>query len=273
LHSRRDPDCIRVPPAASGQGGAVSGLEVVVLALAGFIAGVVNALAGGGTFFTFAALVAFGMPALDANATSAIALVPGSIATGAAYRREMVAHWREILPFTLIGIVGGIAGAFMLIAIGDARFRPLVPWLLGSATFLFAMSVPIRAFVKRIAGHGGGIGPFWGRVVVGIVAVYGGFFGAGMGIMLLAALAVMGTGDFHKANATKNAVATVATSVAVILFAASGLVRWPQAIVTTLAAIAGGYLGVLVARRVRESTVRAAVVTVGAVLTLIFFLR
>jgi uncharacterized membrane protein YfcA len=110
-------------------------------------------------------------------------------------------------------------------------------------------------------------------MVVGIVAVYGGFFGAGMGIMLLAALAVMGTGEFHKANATKNAVATVSTSVAVILFTAGGLVRWPQAIVTTLAAIAGGYLGVMVARRVRESTVRAAVVAVGAVLTLIFFLR
>jgi uncharacterized protein len=250
----------------------VSGLEVVVLALAGFIAGIVNALAGGGTFFTFAALVAFGMPALDANATSAVALVPGSIATGAAYRREMKAYWREILPFALIGIVGGIAGAWLLIAIGDARFRPLVPWLLGSATLLFALSSRIRAAVETIAGHGG-IGPLWGRVVVGIVAVYGGFFGAGMGIVLLAALAVMGTGEFHKANATKNAVATVSTSVAVVLFMAGGLVRWPQAIVTTLAAIAGGYLGVLVARRVRVSTVRAAVVAVGAVLTLIFFLR
>ena len=250
----------------------MSGLEVVTLAVAGFIAGVVNALAGGGTFFTFAVMVAFGMPALDANATSAVALVPGSIATGAAYRREITAHWREILPFTLIGIVGGIAGAWLLIAIGDARFRPLVPWLLGGATLLFALSSRIRASVKTIAGHGG-IGPLWGRVVVGIVAIYGGFFGAGMGIMMLATLAVMGTEEFHKANAIKNAVATVATSVAVILFMAGGLVRWPQAIVTTLAAIAGGYLGVMVARRVPESTVRAAVVAVGAVLTLIFFLR
>jgi uncharacterized protein len=250
----------------------VSGLEVFVLALAGFVAGVVNALAGGGTFFTFAALAAFGMPALDANATSAVALVPGSIATGAAYRREMAAHWREILPFMLIGIVGGVAGAWLLIAIGDARFRPLVPWLLGSATLLFALSVPLRAWVKTVAGHGG-ISPLWGRMVVGIVAVYGGFFGAGMGIMMLATLAVMGTSEFHKANAIKNAVATLTTSVAVVLFMVGGLVRWPQAIVTTLAAIAGGYLGVMVARRVRESTVRAAVVAVGALLTVIFFLR
>jgi len=250
----------------------VSASEILVLALMGFIGGIVNAVAGGGTFFTFAALVAFGMSTLDANATSAVALVPGSFATGAAYRHETSKYWREILPFAVIAVIGGLAGGALLIAIGDQRFRPLVPWLLAGATLLFALSTPIRNLVGKIAGSGG-IGPIWSCAIIAAVTVYGGFFGAGMGIMLLAALALMGNGDFHRANATKNVVAVLAQSVAVILFIANGLVRWPQAIVTTLAAIAGGYLGVTLARRVPETIVRATVVAVGTVLTVIFFLR
>jgi len=250
----------------------VSVLEVLVLALAGFLGGIVNAVAGGGTFFTFAALVAFGMSTLDANATSAIALVPGSIATGAAYRHESAKYWRAILPFAVIGVVGGVGGALLLIALGDARFRPLVPWLLAGATMLFALSAQIRGLVEKIVGAGG-IGPTGSSIIIALVAIYGGFFGAGMGIMLLAALALMGNGDFHRANATKNVVALLAQSVAVIIFIIGGLVRWPQAIVIMLAAIAGGYLGVLLARRVPETIVRATVVAVGAVLALVFFLR
>ena len=250
----------------------MSALEVIVLALMGFLGGIVNAVAGGGTFFTFAALVAFGMSTLDANATSAVALVPGSFATSAAYRYEISKYWRDIFPFAVIAVIGGLGGAALLIAIGDQRFRPLVPWLLAGATLLFAFSTPIRGAVRSIAGSGG-IGPVWSCALIAVVTVYGGFFGAGMGIMLLAALALMGSGDFHRGNATKNVVAVLAQSVAVILFIANGLVRWPQAIVTTLAAIVGGYLGVTLARRVPEAIVRATVVAVGTVLTLIFLLR
>jgi uncharacterized protein len=250
----------------------VSIAEIIVLAVAGFIAGVANAVAGGGTFFTFAAFVAFGMPTLAANATSAVALVPGSLATALAYRRETLAHWREILPGMAIGVIGGIGGAWLLVAIGDEGFRPLVPWLIGGATALFALSTRIRIALQKSAGPHG-LGRIPGLVLIAVVAVYGGFFGAGMGIMLLAALAVMGNGDFHRANAIKNAVAVTSQSVAVVVFATGGLVRWPQAIVTTLAAMAGGYLGVMLARRLPEAVVRAVVVTVGAALTLVFFLR
>ena len=250
----------------------MSFLEIIVFAAAGFLAGIANAVAGGGTFFTFAAFVAFGMPTLQANATSAVALVPGSAATAAAYRQETAAYWREILPFMIIGVIGGIGGASLLMEIGDDGFRPLVPWLTGAATALFAFSGRIRNGMQKTAGHGG-IGTTWGLLIIAIVAMYGGFFGAGLGILLLAALAVMGNGDFHRANATKNAVGIVSQSMAVVLFVGGGLVRWPQAIVTTIAAIAGGYLGVVIARRVPEVIVRAAVVAVGAALTLVFFLR
>lgn len=250
----------------------MSAAEIVVLALAGFVGGIANAVAGGGTFFTFAAMVAFGLSTLDANATSAISFIPASFAIGAAYRDETLARWREIIPYGVLGLVGGLSGALLLIWLGDARFRPLVPWLLGGATLLFAFSDQIRVAVQRVAGHGG-VGPLIGNGLVAVVALYGGFFGAGMGIMLLAALALLEHGDFHTANATKNIVATLSQTLAVVLFIIGGLVHWPQAIVTMLAGAAGGFVGIVVARRVPTVIVRGVVVAVGAVLTIVFAIR
>ena len=248
--------------------------EFIVIALAGIAGGVANAVAGGGTFFTFPVLVAFGVSTLEANATSAIALVPGSIAIGLAYREETAARWRQLVPTAVISVIGGLAGGALLIAIGDARFRPMVPWLLGSATLLFALSGQIRSFVQRTAGHGG-LGSVARYALVSAVALYGGFFGAGMGIMLLAVLALTETGqfDFHTANATKNVVATLSQTLAVILFVIGGLVHWLEAVIICAGAIIGGYYGIYLARRVPESIVRAVVVVVGAALTLAFFLR
>jgi uncharacterized membrane protein YfcA len=248
--------------------------EFSILAVAGVAGGIANAVAGGGTFFTFAALVAFGISTLEANATSAIALVPGSLAVGFAYRKETAERWRELVPAAIISVIGGAAGGALLIAIGDARFRPLVPWLLGSATLLFAMSGRIRDLVRVMAGHQG-MGAGTRYAMLGTVAVYGGFFGAGMGIMLLAALALAEAGnfDFHKANATKNVVATLSQSLAVMLFVIGGLVHWLEAIIICVGATAGGYYGIYLARRVPVAVVRAVVVVVGAALTLVFFLR
>src|SRR5690606_26400497 len=114
--------------------------EIVLLAVTGLAAGVANAVAGGGTFFVFPVMVAFGMPTLDANASSAVGLIPGSLATGAAYGREPRDRLREILPYGLLGIAGGLVGGWLLVAIGDSGFRPLVPWLIGFATVTFAFS-------------------------------------------------------------------------------------------------------------------------------------
>jgi uncharacterized membrane protein YfcA len=230
-----------------------------------------NAVAGGGACFTFPVLVAFGLSTIEANATTAVALVPGSLAVAVAYRRETVARWRELVPFVIISVFGGLAGGVLLIEIGDERFRPLVPWLLGAATLLFATSGKIRDLVRRPGRPA--VGHLTGYLLIAAAALYGGFFGAGLGIMLLASLALMGGGDFHKANATKNVVATLAQGFAVALFVAGGLVYWPEAAVITVAAILGGYLGVIVAKRVPESIVRGIVVAVGAVLTVVFFVR
>lgn len=247
--------------------------DIFLLALAGFAAGTINAVAGGGTFFTFAALVAGGLPTLDANATSAVALTPANIATVVAYRSELKLYLREVVPFAVIGATGGMIGAYLLIHIGDAGFRPLVPWLLLLATVLFALSGRIRALIAPFVGQQSVAARAVAYALMSVVAIYGGFFGAGMGIMMLAAMAIIEGGNYHKANVIKNVVGMIAQIVAVTLLAGGGLVHWPQALVTTVAAVIGGYLGVDVARRVPEFVIRSVVVGMGTVLTIVFFMR
>jgi uncharacterized protein len=251
----------------------VTFLQIALIAVAGFAAGTVNAVAGGGSFFTFAALVFGGLPTLDANATSAVALTPANLASVVGYREEVRKNFREMIPFLIFGIAGGAIGALLLIFIGDEGFRPTVPWLLLLATVLFALSGHINRAIAPFAAKGGAGVKIAAFALMAIVAVYGGFFGAGMGIMMLAALAIIESGDFHKSNAIKNAVAFLIQTVSASLLIVGGLVHWPHAFITMVASIAGGYLGVSVARRVPQPVIRATVVTVGAVLTLIFFIR
>ena len=243
----------------------------VLLAVGGFLAGVVNSVAGGGTFLSFAAMAACGLNALEANATSAVAITPSNLATVAAYRNEVRAHWREFIPFAVIGVIGGAIGAWLLIWLGNAGFRPLVPWLLLFATLLFAFSGPIRKLVEpwsvraetgvRIAAYG----------LMVVVSIYGGFFGAGIGFVILAALLILEGGDYHKANAIRISIAFLIQAVAAVLLIYGGLVHWPHAIITMVSASVGGYCGVGWAKMLPERIVRAVVVAIGAALTIVFF--
>lgn len=247
--------------------------QAAVLAVAGFAAGTVNAVAGGGTFITFAALVAGGLPTLDANATSAVALTPSNLSSAVGYRAEIRAHFREMIPFAIFALIGGGLGALLLIWLGDGGFRPLVPWLLLVATLMFAFSAQIRQLVAPWSQGQHTVARTVAYAVMGVVSVYGGFFGAGVGIMMLAALAIVAGGDYHKANAIKLLMAFLIQIVSSALLIAGGLVHWPQALVTIAASALGGYYGVAIARRVPEKIIRAVVVAIGAVLTVVFFVK
>ncbi len=248
-------------------------LQILLLALGGFAAGMLNAVAGGGSFFTFAALVFSGLPTLDANATSAVALTPSNVAILVGYRDEVRKYFRQMLPLLVLGAIGGAVGAWLLIVIGDEGFRPTVPWLLLAATVMFAASAQINRLIAPFAASSTGGARLFALVLIAIVSVYGGFFGAGMGIVMLAALAIIESGDFHKSNAIKNALAFLIQVVAAALLIAGGLIHWPHALITMVASVAGGYLGVGIARRVPEKIIRATVVMVGTALTIAFFLR
>ncbi|MFC3228868.1 sulfite exporter TauE/SafE family protein [Marinibaculum pumilum] len=246
---------------------------VALLGLAGFAAGILNAIAGGGTIFTFSALLALGMPPVAANATSAAAVVLGSVASALAYRREIVAAFRRLLPLVAVSLVCGALGAWLVLLSGDGLFGTLVPWLLLLATAMFAFSRGIARLGARLAGPATGPRPVWPAVLLqGAVAVYGGYFGAGMGVMMLATLALTENAGFHAVNAAKNLLSIVLQAMAVAVFLAAGAVDPAASLVIAVAGIAGGWSGVHLARMLPLPVVRAFVIVSGLALSAWYFL-
>ncbi len=237
--------------------------DMMLLAGAGLLGGLCNAIAGGGTFFTFPALLAVGLPPVTAGATSAVAIWPGHAASligeGGILRSELGQRPGRAVLFTLMAA----AGAGLLLASGDALFRQLIPWLLLFATGLFAAGPAINRWLTR---KGARIGALPAALAEGGAALYGGYFGAGLGVMLLALLTVTGGGDLHRQNVVKNALATLATSVAVLIFALGGAVAWRPAALVFAGAILGGVIGGRLARRINPQVLRAAVICLGLVL-------
>ncbi|WP_137391153.1 sulfite exporter TauE/SafE family protein [Rhodoligotrophos defluvii] len=249
-------------------------LEMALLAVAGFAAGILNAVAGGGTIFTFSALLAVGMPPVAANATSATAVVLGSVASAVAYRREIILALRRLLPLCAVSILGGGTGAALLLWSGDQVFRALVPWLLLFATLLFAAAPYIQRALKPAAPsrHRRGDLPL-AMLVQGLVAIYGGYFGAGMGVMMLASLALTETGGYHAANAAKNLLAIVLQVMAVVVFLFSGVVDLELSLIIAISSIIGGWVGVVAARRIPQAVMRHLVIVCGLALALWYFVR
>lgn len=249
----------------------MTAVEVLLLAGAGLIAGAVNALAGGGTFFTFSALVAAGLPPVIANATSAVAVTPASIASAYAYRSEIGANFRRFAWLSAASGAGGLLGGFLLLRIENAEFRALVPWLLLAATLLFVASPVIARVTRADQGSRGTFARTFGLALQFVTSIYGGFFGAGMGIVMLASLTITEGGDYHRINAGKNLFSILIQGLAIVLFIWGGIVSWPEAAVVTVAAILGGYYGVAIGRAVPQRVVRLFVIAAGAVLTAVFF--
>lgn len=233
------------------------------------VAGAINSVAGGGTLLTFPALVAAlggtAEAAVVANATSTVALCPGSLAGMAGYRRELSAARSWIRLLLLPSLVGGLLGSLLVILLPAESFKALVPWLILTAAILFWQ----QPRIARLIGLGTGentSGPRHVGLITAFqfcVAVYGGYFGAGIGILMLTALALMGLHDIHQMNGLKTLFATAINGVAVVVFIASGKVHWPLAVAMALAAIVGGYGGAHVARRLDRNFVRRVVVVIG----------
>ena len=230
------------------------------------LAGVINAIAGGGTLLTFPALLASGLPPVTANATSSVSLVPGSLAAWWGYR-GVERDRRTLAALVVPSLIGGGVGAALAMVTGDRLFGRLVPWLVLAATLLFALQ-------QRLAPRGGRtVGLPAVAALQLVIAVYGGFFGAGMGILMLASQGLLGVADIHVANSRKNVCAAAINGVATLTFLANGRVAWRPALVMAAAAIAGGYLGARLAQRVPRAWVRRAVLAIGFAIAAYMFAR
>jgi len=240
-------------------------MDLALLVAAAFGAGALNSIAGGGSFLSFPALVFTGVPAIEANATSTVALWPGSLAATLGYRVELRAERERLIWLSAVSLGGGIAGALLLLLTPVRVFEGLVPFLLLIATLVFSFGDRLRA--GRAASR---------PVVVvlwGLISIYGGYFGGGMGLMMLAALTLAGLTDIHRMNALKSALGTLVNGAAVAVFVVAGAVQWTQAGPMILGAIAGGYLGARLAKRFDSKRVRPVVVLLGWTLTVAFFYR
>jgi uncharacterized membrane protein YfcA len=247
----------------------VSFQTAALLFVAAALGGAVNAVAGGGSFIAFPALLFAGVPPVAANATNTIALWPGTVASAVAYRRELRDARRELVPLGLAGLVGGLAGSILLLRTAERTFVLLIPWLMLFATTLFAFGGAITRRLTRGASASLGLA----AVAQLSISVYGGYFGGGMGIMTLAVLSLVGMTDIHRMNALKTVLASLVNGVAAIAFVIAGAARWAPGVVMIAGASIGGYAGAAIARRIDPKRVRELVLVVAWGMTGYFFLR
>lgn len=248
-----------------------SALLIPLTALAAAVGAVMNAIAGGGTLVTFPALIALGVPPITANATSTVALWPGTMTSMWGYRAELRGARQWAIAFAVPSLVGGVVGALLLLSTPERQFERIVPWLILGATTLFIAQRPLlsrmseSAHAKNVQNADGTLSPPAAPFLLYqlLVGVYGGYFGAGAGILMLAALGLMGLTNIHQMNGLKNWGGGVMNLVAVVIFAISGVVDWPVALAMAVGATIGGVSGSLLAQRVGQVWVRRAIVTIG----------
>lgn len=248
--------------------------EFALVGLAAVAAGAVNALAGGGTLITFPMLTAVGVPALAANVTNTVALCPGYLGAAFAQRGDLEGQGRRLRWALPAGALGGIVGGILLLNTGERVFRALVPFLILLASGLLALQDPVRRWLVRRGGHAAKHPPEgWAYLPVGLAAVYGGYFGAGLSVIVLAALGVTLDDSLTRLNALKQAVAFSVNVAAALFFLFSGKVVWEAALVMAVGALVGGLIGGRLASRIRPAALRRIVVGIGVIVSLIYFVR
>ena len=250
-----------------------------------FVGGALNSVAGGGSFLALPALISVGVPAVPANATTTLALWPGSLSSAIAYRREIVAIKSWFAALGAVSLAGGLLGGWLLVRTSNARFLDLLPWLMLAAALTFTFGA--RA-VARLRGDDTAAAPadappssaaahprlpWWILGFQLLIAVYGGYFGGGMGIMMLAGLAVAGMNDIHEMNGLKTLLAVVINGIALIEFVIAGAIVWRLGIIMVAGGILGGYTGAAYARQFPPRAVRQFVIVTAWAMTIYFFTR
>jgi uncharacterized membrane protein YfcA len=245
-------------------------MRTLLLAGAGFLAGAMNAAAGGGSFVSFPALIFAGVPPVYANASSTVALFPGAVTSGWTYRHALSGIGGVTLPVLLtVSVAGGLLGAVLLLATPPGAFNVLVPWLLLLATLAFAFGRQVGTALRRVLRIGRGTT----LAAQFMLAVYGGYFGGAVGIMMMAVWGLLGAGDLRQMNPTKTVLVGAMNGVAVLYFVGADAVVWPQTLAMLFTAAIGGYVGAWVALRLDERWLRAGVIAISSAITLSFFLR
>jgi uncharacterized protein len=250
-------------------------LGFVVVFIAGILAGAVNSVAGGGSLISFPAPVAARLPAINANATNTAAIWTGSLSSAITYSRLIKPDRKIMLLLLLPSLAGGLLGAMVLVSTPPALFSRIVPFLVLFATLLFAS----RGLIDRWVNRGREdqpvslLGRIWGFLFQFFIATYGGYFGAGIGILMLGSFSVMGMRDIHRMNGLKTIVTTFINVIAFIFFAMRGLVFWPLAAVMAVGTVLGGFLGARFASRINQKILWFFIIIVGLGVSVWFFLK
>jgi uncharacterized protein len=253
----------------------LSGFDFVLVGLAALAAGAINALAGGGTLITFPMLTAVGLPAVAANVTNTVALCPGYIGGTLAQINDLRGQGKRLWIVIPAGVVGGLIGGILLLRTGEKLFTQLVPFLILLACGLLAVQDPVRAWLTRRMSQGESKGGTekWTWLPVGLGAIYGGYFGAGLSVIILSVLGLTMEDSLTRLNAQKQIIAFSANVAAAVFFLFSGRVVWPAAAIMAVGALIGGVLGGRLAGRVKPATLRWMVVSIGVIVAIIYFVR
>lgn len=245
--------------------------QIAILVSIGLVGGVWNAIAGGATLFTFPALMAAGLPPIVANATNYLALLPSNAAALPAYRKELRGLGKTLWPLLIVSGFGAIIGSLLLLISDPDVFVILIPFLILLATLLFASGEALRRWFLSVAGEASSNKLVYATLFVS--SIYGGYFGAGLGIILLAIAQIMGFSNFHVANSIKNLLATSFTILSILVFGIGGLIAWPEALTMMVGSTVGGYIGGRYAKKVNPQILRWLVIAFGLLLSIVYFVR
>jgi uncharacterized membrane protein YfcA len=250
-------------------------LNIVIVTIAALVAGFINAIAGGGTLLSFPALLAIGVPPVAANVTNTLALLPGYLGGTLAQWADIRTQWRRLLFILPLAVAGGLAGGILLLSTGEKSFASIVPVLILAASGILALQVPLRAWLRKRAGTEGSkeLPAVAAILPLGAAAVYGGYFGAGLSVIVLAVLGIVYEEKLSRLNALKQAFAFAANIAAATWFAFSGKALWVEVVFMASGALVGGWLGGRVAGKLNPEILRWTVVAIGLVVGLGYLLR